>query len=91
MENSRIFAFDRDWDAGKALMDQARILVAIRLEDGLNLRELFFAAVQGSMGLPKHTLAWLWFHALVLTIQSASIQVVTHEMDKTRDLAFLKA
>ncbi|OTA97127.1 hypothetical protein M434DRAFT_27204 [Hypoxylon sp. CO27-5] len=64
-----IFSFDRDWDANTALIDQASKLVTIRLEDGLNLVDLYLAALEGVMGLPEDTIAWLWYRALAVIIQ----------------------
>ncbi|KAI0150083.1 hypothetical protein F4776DRAFT_191830 [Hypoxylon sp. NC0597] len=69
MADTQIFVFDRDWDADIALIDQASKLVTIRLEDGLHLADLLPAALQGAMGLPQDTIAWLWYNALAITIQ----------------------
>ncbi|KAI1413122.1 hypothetical protein F5Y13DRAFT_189484 [Hypoxylon sp. FL1857] len=89
MEATSIFLFDRDWDANVSLMDQALVLVMARLEDGIDLPDILLAAREGAVGLPKYTVAWLWYTALAVTAQIEG-QIVIRETDKTPEQAFLE-
>ncbi|KAI1413117.1 hypothetical protein F5Y13DRAFT_198854 [Hypoxylon sp. FL1857] len=63
------FVYARDWTLDYSLMQQAEMLIQQRLDQLCSKRHLLAEALQSREQVQKHTLPWLWYNAIVITLQ----------------------
>ncbi|KAI1383909.1 uncharacterized protein F4822DRAFT_433857 [Hypoxylon trugodes] len=64
-----VFVFDRDWVPHLTLMEQADMIVDIRLDQKCSMRQLLEEAQKEIKNLPKNILPWLWLNAIIITLE----------------------
>ncbi|OTA68726.1 hypothetical protein K449DRAFT_429609 [Hypoxylon sp. EC38] len=70
MEHSNLyFVFNRDWVSGIPLIQQAEDLVKIRLDQLCSKRHLLAEALDSAERVPRYSIAWLWYNAIIVTLR----------------------